>query len=171
MERMTSCPFNCDGYTFNFTSSGLFTLVDKEGAPLYEQTLPLFEKLISHLVWIFFWVVLILTTHIFVPPSWLAVTDRLFMGLIFFHLFFFGCRLTSLLLKGGLKPILFPPLWIRLTRKLQKGHSIELLRKYHLEDHPGLLANLALAQFAREQHIEARQTLQRALTLLHTKHS
>jgi hypothetical protein len=128
-------------YRFDFSSNGFFLLVNPEGEPLYDQALPYFEKLISHLVWIFFWLMLVITSH-FLPP--LPFLDYTFMGLIFLHLFFFGSRLTTLLLLGGLKPILFPPLWVRITRKLQKGAGLELLKKHHLHTHPGLLTNLAL---------------------------
>jgi hypothetical protein len=158
-------PFTiCGRYRFDFTSSGLFTLVDKEGEPLYERALPFFEKAMSHLVWIFFWMSLILASHFFLPLSWLKTTDRLLMALIFFHLFFFGCRLTTLLLFGGLMPILFPPLWIRLTRKLQKGAGFELLTKHALHTHPGLLTNLALVQYTHGESQAACQTLRRALS-------
>lgn len=160
------CHFDCDGrYTYGFTSSGLFTLMNKDGEPLYEEAIPLCEKLGSHLLWIFLWIVGIVSANLLFSDSIVLVVDRVFMTLIFFHLFLFGCRLTSLLLKGGFRPIFFPPLWMSLTRELQKGKGIEILKKHNLSDHPGLLVNLALVQFSREQINEGRQTLHRALSL------
>ncbi len=150
-------------FFFDFTSSGLFTLVNQEGDSLYEQILPFFEKSVSHLLWISLWLTLILLSHLFLPQSMLNISDFAVMALIFFHLFFFGCRVTPLLLKGGLKQTLFPPLWIRLTRKLQKGKGIELLEKHNLHAHPGLLTNLALAQVQRGELNLAYNTLQLAL--------
>jgi hypothetical protein len=138
--------------------------MDKNGEPLYEQALPFFEKAISHLVWIFFWMSLILASHPFFSVSWLHFTDRALMAMIFFHLFLFGCRLTPLLVKGGLKPILFPPLWVRLTRRMQRGAGMELLTKHDLHNHPGLLTNLSLVQYCNRRHFEACQTLRKALT-------
>ena len=153
--------FRCDNYTFDFTASGFFTLVDSNGEPFYEQALPLFERVVSHLMWIFFWLALILTTQFF---AWSTYASPLLMGLIFVHLFFAGCRLTTLLITGGLKPILFPPLWIRLTRKLQKGGGIELLEKYNLHNNPGLLTNLSLIYLTRGERQEALNTLHNALS-------
>lgn len=147
---------------FYFNESGFFGLVNKRGEPLYEQALPFFQKACSHLVWIFFWIALILTCQMLFPTQ--RLTDRLFMILIFFHLFLFGCRLTSLLLTGGLRPILFPPLWVKLTRKLQKGEGIALLQKYHLENHPGLLSNLAITQYARGEYADAQKSITLALS-------
>ena len=82
------------------------------------------------------------------------------------HIFLFGARLTTLLLKGGVIPIFFPPLWMRLTRQFQKGAGEELLKKHALEEHPGLLANLALAQLRRGEKEEAESLLKRTSTLL-----
>lgn len=159
-------PFDCDGrYTYGFTSTGLFTLINKNGEPLYEETIPICEKLGSHLLWIFLWIVIIVASNLFFSDTVVRVVDRLFMTLIFFNLFLFGCRLTTLLLKGGFKPIFFPPLWMRLTRQLQKGKGIELLKNHKLDTHPGLLVNLALVQFSRDQFTEGRHTLRQALAL------
>jgi hypothetical protein len=149
--------------TFHFTPSGLFTLVDKEGEPLYEKALPFFEKVVSHLLWILLWLALIWASHAVCSVKWLYFTDRILTLLLFFHLFLLGCRLTTLLLKGGLRAILFPPLWVKLTRQLQKGAGLELLQKYDLHNHPGLLANLSLAQYRRGQYRDAHQTLTQAL--------
>ena len=158
--------FRCGSYLFDFTSSGLFTLVDKQGEPLYEKAFPFFEKALSHLVWIFLWLTFILMSHYLLPRSWLCFTDRGLMSLIFLHLFFFGCRLTHLLIGGGLKPILFPPLWIRLTRKLQRDAGLEILKAHRLEHHPGLLVNLSLIHFTQGRSAEAEQTLRLALSHL-----
>ena len=46
-----------------------------------------FEKVASHLIWIFFWSVLILIARGLCPICWLFYTDRGLMTLIFFHLF------------------------------------------------------------------------------------
>lgn len=88
------------------------------------------------------------------------------MSLVFFHLFVVGCRFTSLVIHGGFLAILFPPLWIRITRKFQKSEGIQLLKRYHLEKHPGLLANLALIQMNRSEVQQARETLKLALDIL-----
>ncbi|MCC5832090.1 MAG: hypothetical protein JJU12_03505 [Chlamydiales bacterium] len=158
--------FDCDGrYTYGFTSYGLFTVIDKEGQSLYSEAIPLCEKLGGHLLWIFLWIVVLVASNLFCPDSVILIIDRIFMSLIFFHLFLFGCRLTSLLLIGGFRPIFFPPLWMRLTRELQKGQGIEILKKHNLSDHPGLLVNLALVQLSREQIDEGRHTLRHALAL------
>lgn len=157
--------WNDGRYQFGFTPSGFFTLINKEGEPLYEQALPFFEKAVSHLVWGFFWVALILISNFFLSKNTLYWTDRFFMTMIILHLFLFGCRLTTLLLLGGLKPILFPPLWIKITRKLQKGGDLQLLTKYQLQNHPGLLINLALVQYTRKENKEAEQNLKKAFTL------
>jgi tetratricopeptide (TPR) repeat protein len=153
----------CGKYKYMFTASGFFTLANKADEPLYDQALPLFEKAMSHLIWTFCWISLILASYLFLPRVWLYYTDRFLMALIFVHLFFFGCRLTSLLLKGGIKPILLPPLWVRITRQLQKGKGLELLAKHHLEKHPGLLANLALIQYGKSDYAAAKHTLSQAL--------
>lgn len=156
--------FDSDGrYTYGFAPSGLFTLVNREGEPLYDEAIPLYRKLFSHLVWIFLWIVVISTTNLLF--SQILLINRIFMSLIFFHLFLIGYRLTTLLLKGGFRPIFFPPLWIRLTRELQRGKGIELLKKHNLHEHPGMLVNLALVQFNREHVSDGRQTLSHALAL------
>ena len=148
-----SYPFESDGsYSYGFTSSGLFTLITKDGEPLYAQTIPLAEKLASHLLWTLFWVALSLLTPLFMP-------------LIIVHLFIFGCRLTTLLIKGGVRPLLFPPLWIRLTRALQKEPSLAPLKKHNLQNHPGLLSNLALIHYTQNRPQQGRETLQKALSL------
>lgn len=128
----------CGKYHFDFTSNGFFQLVDNKGEPLYEKAQPCFEKLINNCIWMGIWFTLILVLHTQIYFGFLL------MGLIFIHLFFVGCRLTTLLIMGGLTPILFPPLWVKLTRKMQKGARLEFLQKYHLQNHPGLLFNLAL---------------------------
>jgi hypothetical protein len=151
------------GYHFDFAESGLFTIVDSNGACFYEQVFPFFEKTVSHLIWIFFWMSLILASTCFCPQTWLRLSNPLFMIFIFIHLFLFGCRLTTLLLKKGLKPILFPPLWIRVTRKLQKGSGLELLKKYSLETHPGLLSNLARVYYNKGEIDQAAKVLRLAL--------
>ncbi|NGX61531.1 MAG: hypothetical protein K940chlam9_01018 [Chlamydiae bacterium] len=153
-------------YTFNFTPSGLFTLVDKQGEPLYTKALPLFEKSGSQLIWIFFWLTLILFAQTFIPLF--PRIQLIFMGMVFVHLFILGLRLTSLLLYGALKPFLFPPQWVRITRKLQKGAGIALLQKHQLERHPGLLVNLALAHQSRGETTQAKVHLQQAHNLCPT---
>jgi len=153
-------------YFYDFTTSGFFTLVNQNGEPLYEKALPFFEKAYSHLIWIFLWFTLIAFSHFACPTVWHFFCDRILMILIFFHLFIFGCRLTSLLLKGGLWPILFPPLWVRLTRRMQKGLGLELLKSKDLAAHPGLLANLSLICFIQKRHREAEQALHLALNIL-----
>jgi hypothetical protein len=146
----------CGKYTFDFTP--LFTLVDQFGEPIYPRALPLLEKLASHFLYVILWLTLLL-----IPQPFSQTTNYIFMSAIFFHLFFIGCRLTSLLLLGGLIPTLFPPLWIRLTRKLQRNPSLSLLKKYNLHNHPGLLTNLALIQHI-SHNPSARSTLQLALS-------
>ena len=159
-------PFDHDGrYAYGFTSSGFFTLINRDGEPLYDATIPLCEKLGSHLIWIFLWIVLIIASNLLLPDQYVFIIDCVLMSLIFFHLFLFGCRLTTLLLKGGFRPVFFPPLWMRLTRQLQKGEGLECLKEHKLEEHPGLLVNLALIQFTRDQKQEGQQTLRRALSL------
>lgn len=148
---------------FNFTETGLFTLVDRDGEPVYPQILPIFDKLISHCLWILLWGGYILLHHYLFPTLLREGVDKFLMSVIFVHLFFLGCRLTTLLLKGGLKAIFFPHLWMRITRRLCKNPSLELLRKYHLETHPGLLANLALAHISREEFSAARSALELAM--------
>ncbi len=156
-------PFDSDGYyTYGFTSSGLFTLINKGGESLYDKAIPLLEKLGSHFLWIFLWIVVLVASNlIFSDPK---LINRLFMSLIFFHLFLVGCRVTSLMLNGKLKPLFFPPLWIRLTRELQKGGGIEILKKHTLDTHPGLLVNLALTQFTQGHAQEGQATLKHALS-------
>jgi len=158
--------FDSDGrYAYGFTSSGLFTLLNKDGESLYDEVVPLCEKLGSHLIWVFLWIVVIVASNLLFSDSVVTIVNRVFMSLIFVHLFLFGCRLTTLLIKGGFKPIFFPPLWMRITRELQKGKGAEVLKKHSLEEHPGLLVNLALVQFSREQTHEGRQTLRHALSV------
>lgn len=145
--------FEDDGrYSYGFTNRGLFTLLNKNGEPLYNTVIPLIYKLGSHLLWILIW---------FIGLFFLDF-PRLFTSLIIFHLFLFGCRLTALLLKGGFFPLLFPPLWMRLTKRLYRGEGFELLKRYNLERHPGLLVNLARAQLGRDQQEEGLKTLQTA---------
>lgn len=90
------------------------------------------------------------------------------MGFIFFHLFILGIRLTALLLVGGLKPIFSPPLWVKLTNQFQKGAGYSLLEQHHLQSHPGLLANLALAKAIRGEEGESKSALEKALKLCPT---
>jgi len=68
-------------------------------------------------------------------------------------------------LKGSIIAVFFPPTWIRITRKLQKGRGLDLLEEHDLAEHPGLLINLALVQFSRDQKREGHQTARRALSL------
>lgn len=157
-------PFSTDGrYEYGFTDRGVFTLLTKKGESLYAYAIPLCEKLGSHLLWVFFWLVLILVSNLFFSDRVVFMSGRVFMSLIFVHLFIFGCRLTTLLIKGGFRPVFFPPLWIRLTRQFQKGSGIELLKKHQLDTHPGLLVNLALTQLNREEPEKGHQTLVQAL--------
>lgn len=153
----------CGEYRFDFTASGFFTLVDSQGEPFYDQALPFFEKAVAHLIWIFFWLTFIIFTHIFLPSRWQTYLDRILMSIIFAHLFLLGCRLTTLLLKKGLKPILFPPLWIKITRKLQKKPDIQILQKKNLDTHPGLLSNLAIIEYLHGDVVSAQTHLNLAL--------
>ncbi|MCH9625806.1 MAG: hypothetical protein S4CHLAM123_09860 [Chlamydiales bacterium] len=137
--------------------------MNKKGEPLYDGALPLFEKVLSHLIWVFFWLVLILVSHLFLPQSWMHFADKILMSFVFVHCFIGGCRLTTLLLHGGLAPILFPPLWVRLTRRLLKGEGMELLSKHNLERHPGLLSNLALMHYHRNESTQAMDVIKKAL--------
>lgn len=136
-------------YSYGFTESGLFTLLDKKGEPFYPKVLPLVDKILSHLIYLLFWLVLIGIFNCLVPQSLLPVSNRILMSLVVFHLFFLGCRLTTLLMIHPLRPLFFPPLWVRLMRKIAKGGGMELLEKYQLETHEGLLANLRLAEALR----------------------
>jgi len=159
-----SSPFEFDGrYHYNFLPSGFFTLLNHKGEPYYEVARILVERLVSHLVWIFCWVVLILTIHFFNFEKLIYFSDRFFTALIIANLFLFGCRLTTLLLRGGIRPVLFPPLWIRLTRRMQKGGGLEVLKRHDLQEHPGLLANLAIAELSRKDCKSAKLTLREAL--------
>lgn len=151
----------CGKYTFDFAPSGFFTLMNKKGEPLYENSHPFFDKVVGHALWIAIWLTLTLFTH--------PLCDRLFMTFIFIHLFLLGCRLTTLLLNGGFRPLLFPPLWVKLTRSLQKGHGLELLQKFNLHQHPGLLANLALIRYSRGDY-QAAQTLANQALILAPDH-
>lgn len=161
---MSASYYRLGKYSFDFTTpSGLFTLVNSEGDAFYEPSLRYFEKALSHVLWIFFWLSILVVTHQNFSFLWL---EQALMSLVFIHLFLFGCRLTTLLVNGGIKPLLFPPLWIKLTRKMQKGQGLELLKKHHLDDHPGLLVNLALIQFHQRQTQLAEHTFQQALSLL-----
>jgi hypothetical protein len=153
-------------YTYDFTSSGFYTLVTKDGEPLYEKAFPYFEKVYSHLIWMLIWTCLILLSRILAPASWLTFMDLFFMSLIFLHLFLFGCRLTSLLLVGGLKPFLFPPVCVRLTRKMQQNPCLDILKSKNLASHPGLLVNLSLIQHIQGRRSEAKETLRLALDIL-----
>lgn len=166
LSKMTKrFPFESDGrYAYGFTPTGFFTLISREGESLYEETIPLCEKLGSHLIWIFLWASVAAFFNLFSFPIFF-VLSRFVMAMIFLHIFLFGCRLTTLLMKGGFRPIFFPPLWIRVTRQLQKGGNFTLLKRYHLDRHPGLLVNLALIEFSRRNDNEGRQALQRALAI------
>lgn len=143
--------FEDDGrYLYGFTNKGLFTLFNKRGEPFYDVVIPLINKLGSHLIWIIFWM----------QGLFFLTLPYLFMSLIIFHLFLFGCCLTALFLKGGFFPLLFPPLWIRVTKQLHCGRSgFELLKRYNLERHPGLLVNLAHVQLRMNQQEEGVKTL------------
>ena len=152
-------------YRFNFSEKGIFTLMNRKGEPLYELAFPLFNKVCSHLLWILLWTLLIAVTNLFGPTTYLKTTNPLFMSLIFFHLFLFGGRLTQLLLVGGCRAIISPPLWIRLTRQFQKGAGVELLKRHRLENHPGLLANLSLIKAQLGDSEASELTLSHALEL------
>ena len=65
----------CGHYTFNFSQRGLFTLLNRKGEPLYETTLPLFNKVCSHLLWIFLWIFIIALTNFFGPTTYLRITN------------------------------------------------------------------------------------------------
>ncbi|MCP5469697.1 MAG: hypothetical protein H7A36_04235 [Chlamydiales bacterium] len=144
-----TCP-NSDGkYQYGFTQSGLFTLLDKKGEPFYPKVLPIADKVLGNLIWIALWVLAIFLTNWLLPSPILLHTNRALMALLIFNLFFLGCRLTQLLLCRPLRPLFFPPLWMRLTRQIARGADITLLKKHNLQDHPGLLANLALAHKLR----------------------
>lgn len=156
--------FDHDGhYEYGFTPSGLFTILNKKGESYYNVVLPLFEKLGSHLIWIFLWIVAILVSNLLFSPHVLRLPNLLMMSLIFVHLMIFGSRLTHLLLQGGCLAVLFPPLWIRITRQFQKGKGTELLEKHKLRDHPGLLVNLGLIQIDSGRLAEGKQRLEEAL--------
>ncbi len=151
--------------SFNFSSSGFFTLLNSKGEPLYDISLPLFNKVCSHLLWIILWASLIIATNLLGPTTYLKTTNPLLMSLLVLHIFLLGCRLTNLLIYGAIKPIFSPPLWIKLTRQFQKGEGLDLLKKHHLEDHPGLLANLALTKAYLNKPQAAKEILDKALDL------
>ncbi len=137
-------------YTFGYAPSGHFTLLNKWGEPFYERALPLFQKVLSHLLWL---VLFLILTRL---HPW-------FMAFVFFSLFLLGMRLTALMLSGGLRPILFPPLWVRLSNQLRRGADERILAKHGLEKHPGLLTNLILSQLHTPSN--ALVTTERALEL------
>ncbi|MCH9610426.1 MAG: hypothetical protein S4CHLAM81_12720 [Chlamydiales bacterium] len=137
-------------YTYGFTDAGMFTLLDKKGEPLYPKGLPLLDRVLSHLIYITIWALAILITALFCPIQVLRITNPLLMTLLIINLFFLGCRFTSLCMISPLKPLIFPPLWMRITRDIAKGAGIEALQKHGLEEHEGLLANLKLASSFRD---------------------
>ncbi len=155
----------CGGYTFNFSTKGLFTLLNRKEEPLYEIALPLFNKVCSHLLWMMLWIFLIALTNFFGPTYYLKTSNPLFMSLIFFHLFFFGIRLTSLLVAGGIQAIFSPPLWVHITKQFQRGEGFALLEKHQLQRHPGLLANLALSKALQGDYKTAKDAINQALDL------
>lgn len=138
-------------YTYGYTESGLFTLLDKKGEPLYPKGYFLLDKVLSHFIYITIWALLILLSAWYAPTAITKYSNPLLMSLLLINLFFLGCRLTSLLMIHPLKPLFFPPLWMRITKKIAKGADFELLKEYNLETHEGLLANLNLAQQLREK--------------------
>ena len=143
-------PLSDGKYTYGYTEYGLFTLLDKKGEPLYPKGLPLLEKALSHLIYISLWLLAILLTNLLLPITFLKYSNPAFMTLLMFNLFLGGCRFTSLMMIHPFKPLLFPPLWMKITRQIANGAGIEVLQKHHLEDHPGLLANLKLAEALRD---------------------
>ncbi|MFN0065835.1 MAG: hypothetical protein ACKVOH_06330 [Chlamydiales bacterium] len=158
----------CGKYHFNFTEKGYFALLNSKGEPFYEQVIPLAEKVLSHSIWITLWMLFILATNFWLPDSWLFILNKIAMAMILLHFFILGCRATTLLISGGVSPLFFPPLWTKLTRKFLQGSGIELLAKHQLEEHPGLLVNLALAQHLRGEEKNAEQNLQKAFSLCST---
>ena len=133
-------------YNYGYTESGLFTLLDKKGEPLYPKGYFFLDRVLSHLIYITFWTVLILVTAWYCPVKITRFSNPILMSLLMINLFFLGCRLTSLLMIHPLRPLFFPPLWMRLTKQIAKGADITLLEKHNLENHEGLLANLRLAR-------------------------
>ncbi|MCH9608725.1 MAG: hypothetical protein S4CHLAM45_13060 [Chlamydiales bacterium] len=155
----------CEHHTFNFSSTGFFTPLNRNGEPLYESAFPLFNKMCGHLLWLLLWTFVVVFSNWLGPKTYLKTINPLLIGLIVLHLFLLGLRFTSLLLTGGIKSLFAPPLWVRITRQFQKGKGIELLKEYHLERHPGLLANLALAKALLQQPDASKEAVEKALDL------
>jgi len=75
--------FDSDGrYPYGFTSSGLFTLLNKDGGSLYNEVIPLCEKLGSHLIWIFLWIVLIVLSNLLFSDAIVSILNRILMSVI-----------------------------------------------------------------------------------------
>lgn len=165
MFALDDFQFEHRGHRFSFTSSGLFTLIDEKGESFYERRQPLFDKLLSHLLWVCSWLSLIAILNYFCKNIFLLkMVNSFLMALIFVHLFIFGCRLTQLLLMGGIKELLFPPLWERVGRKLEKKGSLQLLQAYKLDTHMGHLTNLVRIQIKKGAISDAKATLEKALS-------
>lgn len=150
-------------HIFNFTSSGFFTLVDRTGAPLYNKVFPLFIKATSHLIWSIMWLVIYLGLSLFFTLP--KVVLLIFLGLLVFHSVCFLFRMVKLLMIKGVRPLISPPKWIKVTRRLQKGADLSYLEEQKLNKHPGLLANLALLESLRGNPTAAKYALQLAIKL------
>ncbi len=119
----------------------------------------------SHGIWLVFWGLIISLVTLFADSP---LTLFALMILCFIHVTLIGYYFTGLLLSHSIRPLLFPPLWHKITRLIQTGKiedAKKILQFHKLTDHPGFIYNFALAAFKSEQYELAWNYLNRALEL------
>lgn len=132
-----------EGYYYNFSLLGRFELLDKENfkkkklpSSLLKETSLLCEKIGSHAIWMGVWIL---------ASSSIKKFSSLFFLLSVLHLFILGVHMTTLMIYGSLKALIFPPIWEKISKKIMKSKDVSILANYGLNQHPGFLTNLAIA--------------------------
>lgn len=138
-----------EGYRFGIATSKKFAILDDQGRELRLVLQLLLKKIFFHIGCLCLWTVLLLATPYFL----------FFLLLGFLNFFCLIFRLVHFLLDGGARLLYFPPLWEKLTERIESGEDFTLLKQYHLENHPGLLYNLARVEKRRGNLEKAKEAL------------
>lgn len=122
--------------------------------------LPYLEKILSHTLWLFFWMVLFYFTDVFF--------HSLVLLCFVIHIFFLCTYLTNFYIFASPFSFLSRSLWDRLTYEFKSGRvskeSKDLIEK-DLAYHPGHLSNLACAYFIAGNEKEAWNYLDKSIKI------
>ena len=174
-----------DGYTYSFCDNGEFALVNKADTMRQYTSLPLppegfvaraqplLDRVISYALWT---VVALIGIGLCWLPIQMEWSDATSLNIAIYFLMAFSCfsvlmvgyYWSGLMLAGSGKPLFFPPPWEKLNRYLRLGYldsAQDLTEQLGLAEHPGFLANWALAYRRNGDQERAQQSLNRAMQL------